>query len=700
MLILIIELRLLGTKFDRYALRLKSDYELFDNFKVGENVYFSRTEGIGANTSSGYSGTIINAIYMPSAAPVYDKNGLFHGTVPFYLKSMAGTYGDVYNPVALLLRPTIKNPTNFINATIFAEYEMFNNLTFKSSYTYNLTDENYKKFQPKVPELGRSNDENSLIVRNTDKKLWTWENQLNYNKSFGSHNLDITAVYSAQKSNYETNFIKGTGFEREDAIYHYIGNANNIAKKDVTSNAFEESLTSAIARVMYDFKNRYFLAGSIRRDESSKLKGTQYDYFPSVSLGWNIAEEPFFNINKINNLKLRASWGKIGNLSPVSPYRTAVMSKTTVNIGKDGRVDDAGSYLSKIVNLDLQWEKIQTLNLGLDASFLDNKITFIADYFRKNTKDMVLLGLPDHHIGTNSDFVNGGEVLNEGLEFSLGYNNTFGDVKLQANANASILMNNEVLHLKGYNNSGINYIPHKDNVRDVLKPFRSEVGEPLYSYHLVPYQGIFQNQAEIDAYTYNGNKIQPEAKPGDFKFKDTNNDGKINDDDRVYMGNYFPDVTYNLNLKLDYKGIDFSVLFQGVAGSKAFNAYKYTTYNAAIQGYNLDNRVLNAWTPQNTNTSIPRISLEDNNANFSTSSSWYLENSDYLRLKNLSLGYSFNSEKFSWMKDSSVRVYFSADNLFTITNYSGMDPEVGGTGLDVGSYPLPKIYSAGISLKL
>lgn len=692
---------LVGTKYDRYSLRVKSEYDLFDNFTIGENLYFSRTNAVGANTNSGYSGSIINAIYMPSAAPIYDEQGKFHGVAPFNLEKFAGAYGDVYNPVALLLRPTTKNPTNFINANIFGEYEIANGLKVKSSFTYNLTDKNHKRFQPKVPELGRTNKENSLIVETTDKNLWTWENQIDYTKSFGFHNLGLTAVYSAQKSSYEYNYTKGTDFDREDAAYQYLGNAGSVAKKDIDFDANEVALTSATARLMYDFDGRYLFAASIRRDESSKPVGDkQVDYFPSVSLGWNIAKESFFNVNAVNNLKLRASWGQLGNLDPVSPYRSAPIKNTTVNIGEDGKVNDRGTYQGKITNANLLWEKIQTLNVGIDASFLDNKITFIADYFRKNTKDMVLEGLEDPNIGTDSDFVNGGEVLNEGLEFTVGYNDKFGDLGFRANANTSILMNNEVLNLNGYNNSGIDYIVHSDNVRSTLNPFRSAVGQPLYSYYLIPYQGIFQNQAEVDAHALNGNKIQPNAKPGDLKFQDTNNDGKINDEDRVYMGNYFPNVTYNLGLNFDYKGIDLGFLFQGVAGSKAFNAYKYTTYNAALQGYNLDNRVVNAWTPQNTNTDIPRVSLEDNNANFSTNSSWYLEDADYVRLKNLSLGYTFDSEKFSWIKSSSLRVYFSADNVFTLTNYSGIDPEIGSKGLDVGNYPLPRIYSAGISLKL
>ncbi len=254
-----------------------------------------------------------------------------------------------------------------------------------------------------------------------------------------------------------------------------------------------------------------------------------------------------------------------------------------------------------------------------------------------------------------------------------------------------------------YKECGIgNFINHsEDNVRSTLEPFRSVVGRELYSNYLVPYLGIFQSQEEINAYTSNGNLIQPNAQPGDFMFKDSNNDGKIDNDDKVFMGSYQPDLTYNFNLRLDYKGFDLGLIFQGVSGVKAFNGYKYTAYNASLQGYNLDNKVLESWTPTNTNTGLPRLSTKDNNKNFETTSSWYLEDASYLRVKNITLGYNIASSVMdSVMQGASLRIYISAENLFTFTDYSGLDPEVGGKGLDVGKYPLSRTFTTGLSLKL
>lgn len=691
---------LVGTKSDRYSIRLKSEFNVTNKLTFGENIYYSRTEAVGANTSSGYSGAVINAMYMPSAAPVRDSNGNFHGVAPYKLKDFAGAYGDVYNPVALLLRPTTKNPTNNINANIFGKYEILSGLTFKSSFGYSFIQNKYKRFSPRRPELGRTNKENYLVHENSDKNIWTWDNHLNYKKSFGNHNLDISAIYSSQHTNDESIRIKGTGFSSEDKNAQYMANASNVENPKTT--IYEDALTSAIGRIMYNYDNRYFIAGSLRRDESSRLfANKQYEYFPATSFGWNISNESFFNVNFINYLKFRASWGQIGNLSSITPYRSPLMKSTTVNLGEDGLVNDTGKYLKNRVNYDLKWERIESKNIGLDAEFFDRRLALTLDYFEKTTKGMVLNGQDELHWGTSNDFVNGGDVLNKGYEISASYKDHFGNLGLKINTNATFIKN-KVLNLDGYglNAAKINHTKYR--VRDQLKPIASAIGQPLYSYNLIPCEGIFKNDQEIKAHSKEGNLIQPNAVPGDLKFTDTNNDGKINNDDRVFMGSYQPKVTYNVGINLDYKGFDLGLLFQGVGGVKIFNAYKYSTYNAALQGYNLDNRVLNAWSKNNTKSNIPRLSVKDNNANFSTTSNWYLENGDYLKLKNLSLGYTFSKNQMSFMKNSTLRAYFSAENVFTITKYSGMDPEVSLSrrGIDMGEYPVSRIFSIGLSLKL
>jgi hypothetical protein len=235
----------------------------------------------------------------------------------------------------------------------------------------------------------------------------------------------------------------------------------------------------------------------------------------------------------------------------------------------------------------------------------------------------------------------------------------------------------------------------------VISPYRSAPGKELFSYYLIPCEGTFKSQTEVDNYVNeNGALIQPNAKPGDLKFTDVNEDGSIGSDDKKFMGNAFPDFTYGLNLTANYKGFDLSAVFQGVSGSKIFNGYKYTAYNASIQNYNLDSGVLDSWSIDNQNSDLPILSKEDANANFGTESDWYLEDGSYLRMKNLTIGYTL-PEQFTRniSQGSSLRVYFSCDNMFTLTKYSGMDPEVGGVGLDIGKYPVFRSISGGISLQ-
>ncbi|MCM4166272.1 TonB-dependent receptor P3 [Arenibacter antarcticus] len=690
-----------GTSSERYSFRIKSEIDLSDRLTLGENVYFSHTEAIGTNTSSGYSGTIMSAIYMPSAAPIYDDLGQFHGVAPYELAQFAGAYGDVYNPLALLQRPTTTSPTSFINANVFLDYKILDGLKFKTSYAYSSSQNNYKRFEPRRPELGRTNLINSLTQDYTTTNRWVWDNQLTYNKSFGEHHLDLTAVYSAQLTDYEYFSQRGEGFSNEDGFNQYMSNAADI--KNPVTDVYEDALTSAIGRAMYNYGDKYFISASIRRDETSRLAlANQADYFPSASMGWRISDENFFKVPAVNDLKFRASWGQIGNINSVGYYSFDVpLSTQTVIVGSDGLENDKGVYAGKQSNPNLTWETSESINLGWDASLFNNRLSLTFDYFTKETKGMILPGLEDKHQGTSAADVNGGEVKNQGFEFSASFNNTVGDLTYSLSANASVI-DNELVNLDGYNKSGINFINHsEDNVRSTLEPFRSVVGRELYSNYLVPYLGIFQSQEEINAYTSNGNLIQPNAQPGDFMFKDSNNDGKIDNDDKVFMGSYQPDLTYNFNLRLDYKGFDLGLIFQGVSGVKAFNGYKYTAYNASLQGYNLDNKVLESWTPTNTNTGLPRLSTKDNNKNFETTSSWYLEDASYLRVKNITLGYNIASSVMdSVMQGASLRIYISAENLFTFTDYSGLDPEVGGKGLDVGKYPLSRTFTTGLSLKL
>ncbi|NJO70355.1 MAG: TonB-dependent receptor [Bacteroidetes bacterium] len=346
----------------------------------------------------------------------------------------------------------------------------------------------------------------------------------------------------------------------------------------------------------------------------------------------------------------------------------------------------------------MKWETSESYDLGLDLSMLKGSIDITADYFKKYTRDMILTNAPDAHLGVSQGPVsNVGTVQNSGFEFSLTYKGKIDGLRYSISGNLATIKN-ELLDLNNYTSE---YIYHENNVRGTLYPFRSEPGQELYSFYLITCEGTFKSQSEIDAHVGpSGQLIQPNAKPGDLKFKDLNGDGVINNDDKSFKGNAFPDFTYGLNITANYKNFDSFHVFQGVSGAKLFNGYKYSTYNTALQGYNLDNRVLDAWSETNTGSDIPLLRVDDPNSNFGTNSDWYLEDASYLRMKNLTIGYNMPVSLMNKVSQgASMRIYVSAENLFTITNYSGLDPEIGGIGLDIGNYPLARIFSAGLSLK-
>ncbi len=352
-------------------------------------------------------------------------------------------------------------------------------------------------------------------------------------------------------------------------------------------------------------------------------------------------------------------------------------------------------YVNQQSNKDLKWEVSETLDFGTDILLLNNRLEIIADYFNKKTKGMILVNKADPHTGLSEGATtNVGDVKNSGFEFYVNYRNYNNPVKYSISANITTIKN-ELENLEGYTSS---YISHGQNIRSTLVPFRSMPGQAIFSYFLIPCEGTFKSQAEVDSHTHNGALIQPNAKPGDLKFTDVNKDGKIDDNDRTFQGSAFPDFTYSLSGMVKYKGFDLSINLQGVSGSKVFNGYKYSTYNMGEQSYNRDSRVLDAWSPSNKDSDIPILQTTDLNSNFGTNSTWYLEDASYLRVKNLTLGYSLPRKIINQVvAGATLRVYLSAENLLTFTKYSGMDPEVGGIGLDTGVYPISKIFSGGLS---
>lgn len=686
---------LLNTDASRYTARANSSFKLAPNFTIGENLTYSLTNGQSANTSSAYTGAILGAILYPPNATVYreDGSGLFGGVPEKYI----GSYGDVINPVAYLKRLDNSNPISTILINPYAEWEIIKGLKIKTNWGYTRIQNDYKDFTVKITEPGKVFDFNRLTQTTSTTTDLLGEQTLSYDRSFGKHNFKALAGYTYQDTKRDFYSVSGTGFDNEDPSQRYLLNAKLI--QQLGAGMSEEIISSYVGRLNYDFNQKYLFSGIVRRDGTSKLtSANRWRVYPSVSAGWLISEEGFMkNIaSTVNNLKLRASWGEIGNLGNLGPYQFSVpLNQTSALIGSTP-VINYGYSESELSNPALKWESSEQTNLGLDFSLFNNTLTGSVDVYKKTNKDMLVRDQLPGVAGTPlGRIVNSGDVENKGLEASLTYQKTRGDFKFDVTANAAFL-NNKIVSIKDDLTSlePLNL----SRVRSLPLANIYQVGSPVGAFYGYATDGLFQSTAEAKAYVNNSGVVyQPNAVAGDMKFKDVNGDGVINNNDRVVLGNPFPKTTFSLNTNFRYKGFDMNIFLSGAAGNSVFNAVKYTGLNGSFPGYNLLAESKDAWSPQNTDTKIPVLSATDNNNNFGRISDFYIEKADYLRLKNVAIGYTV---KDSWLHGkANLRFFISAQNLFTITKYSGMDPEVGlnNFGLDLGKYPLSRIYMTGIN---
>ncbi|MNQ04797.1 TonB dependent receptor [compost metagenome] len=686
---------LLNTFGERYTARANSSFKLAPNFTIGENLSYSLTNGQSANTSSGYTGAILAAIFYPPNATIYreDGSGQFGGVPEKYI----GSYGDVINPVAYLKRLDNRNPVSTILINPYAEWEIIKGLKVKTNWGYTRIQDNAKDFAVKITEPGKIFDFNRLTQKSITTTDLLGEQTISYEKSLGKHNFKALAGYTYQETKREFYTIEGTGFDNEDPSQRYLLNAKLI--QQTAAGLSDEIISSYVGRLNYDFNQKYLFSGIVRRDGTSKLLSeNRWKVYPSVSAGWLISEEEFMkNISPIvSNLKLRASWGQIGNLGNLGPYQFSVpLNQTQALIGSTP-VINYGYAEGELSNPNLKWESSEQTNIGLDFTMFNNTLTGSVDAYVKKNKDMLVRDqLPGVSGTPQGRIVNSGDVENKGIEASLTYQKTRGEFKFDVTANAAFL-SNKIVSIK----DGLTSLEPLNISRVRSLPLANiyQVGSPVGAYYGYATDGLFQSNAEAKGYVNSSGIVyQPNAVAGDIKFKDVNGDGVINNSDRVILGNPFPKATYSLNANFRYKGFDMNIFFNAVAGNKMFNAVKYTGLNASFPGYNLLADSKNAWSPTNTDTNIPVLSSTDNNNNFGRISDFYIEDASFIRLKNVSIGYTV---KENWLNGKAkLRFFISGQNLFTITNYSGMDPEVGlsNFGLDLGKYPLSRIYMTGVN---
>lgn len=679
-----------GTNYQRYNAQFKSEYKR-GWFTFGNNVVFSSQQNnpLYGFARGGYLGIILQSIpTLQKYDPTNEKGG--YGKV-------YGDATDIPNPLGILDENLTRRTWNAYNAYInlYAEVKLPLGFKYRLNATPDLSFERNTSYE-NIYDFGlRNNAVSNMTEYRYQKNNSLIENLLTFDQTFGKHKISALLGYSYQ--NYHTRYILASGKGLPEGITE-VGAATQDRMNDTWSK--ESALTSIISRVFYSYDNRYLITATYRRDGSSKFaKENRYGHFPSVSVGWNIAEEHFMEQSKdwMDQLKLRAGYGILGN-QEIDDYMYTSVITSNINYpdGNGGLI--SGAFPKDFANPAIKWEETEMTNIGVDMAFMNSRLMVTADWYRKNTKDILLtVPIPISTGGANDPVRNAGKIKNTGVEWTVGWNDapskdfSYG-ITWTGNA-----MKNEVVEM-GDANQVIEGGKNRTNVATT----RTLAGYPIGGFWLIPTEGLFQNQAEIDAYVKDGNLIQPNAKPGDIRFKDSNGDGKITDDDRVYCGSPFPTLTMGLNLNASYKGFDLLLGMQGVFGNKVYNGTRLEL-EGVNKGTNFLASTLDYWTPDNPGASHPRLVWDDPNQNTRPQSDRFLENGSFFRLRNVQLGYTFPNR---WFQDKiqKLRVYVNAENLFTITGYSGYTPDINNAdnatsrGFDNFVYPTNRVFMLGLNL--
>jgi len=665
-----------------------------DKFKFGENVSFIYSQNRAEGTNGGRT-SIEELIKITPNIPVKNPNVV--GGYSGYNASLVGH--DASNPVGSLARQKNMNYNKRFIGNVYGEYEIIKDLQFRSTFGVINSEYLNTNLVLKSDMVPKSFANTTLSEFSSWSYNWIWENMLTYHKIINDHELTAMVGYTSEYYKYHSMGGSGTTIQTE---------TNDILSKTesgftVNGNENEISRISYLGRIMYTFKNRYILTTNFRRDGSSKFgKGNKWGTFPSASAAWRMSEESFIkNINAISNLKLRVSYGVVGNDAPVGPYSYISGLASGQDYVFNG-TKYSGVTITAFNNPDLTWETVKQFDVGIDLGLFRGTIELTADYYNKRTEDMIIsVPLPASSGSSGTINKNLGIILNKGFEFSATVNKKAGDLNLSITANLATI-HNEVLDLKGAP-------PIIAGDVEFGQCTKTDSGHSIGEFYGYKMLGVFPDQQSIDNYTHNGQLIQPNAKPGDIKWADLNNDGQITDADRYFMGSPIPKFTYGLNASFAYKGIDLSFFFQGVQGNKIYA--ELVCWTEGMQNNsNQGTAVLNRWTPTNTHTDIPRAVRNDPNGNISKISDRYIKDGSYFRLKNLTLGYTIPKSITNKIRISNLRIYATGRNLLTFTKYPFYDPEIGsnavganGTvntsrGIDNGYYPQARTVIMGIQV--
>lgn len=682
---------IIGTGMHRTSLRINTDTQL-GRFKVGNSLTVSRTKFDREFFANG-RGTLQWSIFNSPAIEIRDPDNIGGYNGPTNDDGDTG----VLNPVAAQDLIDRESFVNRILGNVFSEYEIVEGLNYRINFGVDLSSYQNKLFAPFF-DLGTGDAvvglPNGAEIREErgDNVSLLLENTLNFRRSFGAHNLDLLVGYTVQDDQRQEIGIQTVGQNIGQGFP--VISASTESPVPPSGFLVEERTVSYIGRVLYDYADRYLATFNFRRDGSSIFtRENFFDNFFSGSVGWVISNEAFMEDNIFSNLKLRASYGFLGNDQINANATNAVLNTNARYVfGNEQLVLNTFAPGGRVANPNLVWEKQEQLNIGLDIGVLDNKLTATIDYFTKNSNDLLLSFPLPRATGFDNIFLNAAEVENRGVELAVSYNNQVGDFSYGVSGNITFL-DNEVISLT----EGLEAIERNSNNQFTARN-RIEPGNSLFAFYGYQVEGIYQSEEEIT----NGPTPLNGTAPGDLRFADVSGpdgvpDGVITEDDRTFIGDANQDVQYGLTLTAGYKGWDFSAQFQGVAGNDIWSDTKFLT-QSYFRTTNLSTVVLGAWTPDNPSTTTPRA-IPNVNSNNDLASSFFVEDGSYLRLKNLQIGYSLPSSLLDNVQGlSRVRVYFAGQNVFTITDYLGYDPEVGQEGFDDVVYPQSRRFTVGIQV--
>uniref|UniRef100_UPI003FEF91F0 SusC/RagA family TonB-linked outer membrane protein n=1 Tax=Segatella copri TaxID=165179 RepID=UPI003FEF91F0 len=718
--------------YRRFTFRINSEHVIYRNdkgmdvVKIGENIYYQHKQNQGIQIGGQYSNELSNMLRANPAIPMYNADGSY--TKAEDLKNWVDNYNSYsVNPVYKMLNQQSghnKSINQNLHATGYLEIQPIKNLVYRGQLNYNQNTWTWRTFLP----IFDANRTNADYFRTEDKATnqigtsWGWSttNTLSYKFDLQKkHNFDILVGTEYGESRPDFGFSLNATSSNSvfgDMTHAYMTYMKNNNAAAVTGTPCDDSRSmSYFGRVNYNFNEKYMLSAIMRADGNSKFApGKRWGYFPSVSAGWVISNEKFMakTVSWLDFLKLRAGWGQNGNAQTINNFQWqgAFAFDTSSYYTFNGNPDQyvSGAAPSRLPNEDLTWETSEQLNIGLDARFLSGRLGFTLDWYNKKTKDLLVAVPVDPTTGFSTQMKNAGTVENKGIELSLSWNDKIGK-DFQYNVGWNMAYNhNEVTEVKSnqtYNNGGNDLLAQNTGYMA-----RFEEGHPIGYFWGYKTEGVMQNEADVQAYldkNCKGNAANSKQgtgiKPGDLKFVDVNGDGVVNDDDKTELGDPHPDVTMGITLGASYKGFDLSVTGFGAFGQQVARSFRKFTDG---EYENFTTEVYDYWHGEGTSNKYPLLAHMNAGPNWQTISDIYIEDASYFRLQNLTVGYDFTK---IWKNSpfQQLRLYFAAQNLFTITGYKGMDPENGTsigsdswvTGVDVGNYPQPRTYMVGVNVK-